>query len=107
MDTCKSEHKPAENWTDKAIAQCRELLRNDEITKTVFDIKVRHGDCFFGDISTETSSKSAVNIADVLKHIDEAMDVDLESGSEKTAFQYKTYRKSTHFLYAFVYLYQN
>lgn len=81
METLKSELRPAENWSDKAIVQCRELLGNEGMTKIFFEIKAKRGNCYFGHIRTETSSKALFDISHALKQIDEAVDVDMETGN--------------------------
>lgn len=81
MDTCKSEHRPIENWSSKAIKQCTELLNNDDITEVSFAIETTCGNCYFGDISIATASNTLCNMVDALKQIDEAVDIEFEPGS--------------------------
>lgn len=82
METCASEIQPFESWSEKASNQCMELLGNENVIKTSFEIKAEYGKCYFGAVCIETSaSKTLFNIADALKQIDEAIDIDFEPGS--------------------------
>lgn len=82
MDTCKSEIRSVENWSEKATNQCLDLLSNENIIKISFAIKAEYQNCYFGDIRIETSSsKTLFNITDALKQIDEAIDIDFEPGT--------------------------
>lgn len=84
MDTCKSEIRSIENWSEKATNQCMELLSNENVTKISFEIKAECENCYFGDICIEsTTSKTLLNIANVLKQIDEAIDINFEPGKKK------------------------
>lgn len=86
METCESEICPTENWSQKATSQCMELLANENMIKTSFQIKAQYEKCYFGDVFIErTSSKTLLNIADTLKQIDEAVDIDFESGIKTKA----------------------
>lgn len=70
-----------ENWSEKATNQSLELLSNENVTKISFEIKAEYGNCYFGNIYIEkASSKTLFNIADALKQIDEAIDIDFEPG---------------------------
>lgn len=82
METVESEIKPIEKWSSKAISQCMQLLANEKVTKTTFNIKSEYEKCYFGDISIETTSSTTANIADLLKRIDEAVDIDFEPGKK-------------------------
>lgn len=82
METVKSEIQPIANWSAKATSQCMQLLANESVTKTSFDIKAKYENCYFGDIGIETTSSTTANVADLLKQIDEAVDIDFEPGKK-------------------------
>lgn len=81
MALCKSEIQPIDKWSEKAISQCMELLADETVMKTEFEIKAKHEKCYFGDVFIETGpARTRINIADALKTIDEAVDIEFESG---------------------------
>lgn len=90
LDTCKSEIQPVENWSEKATSHCMEWLTSENVTKTTFQIKAECEKCYFGDVCYETAtSKKLFNIADALKQMDEAVDIDFEPGmTERNIFPF-------------------
>lgn len=80
METCKSEHRQMDNWSEKATQQCREVINGQNVAAIFFEIKATYGDCYFGEISIQTLSKKVCSIAEPLISIDEAIYIDFEPG---------------------------
>lgn len=91
MNTCLSELQSIENWSGKATHQCMELLTSENVIKTTFEIKAQYEKCYFGDLCIETAlSKKRLNIANALKQIDEAVDIDFAPGKQNYFHIYTT-----------------
>lgn len=81
----KSELRPTDDWSEKAITQCRELITSENVVHVHYDIKEEREDCFFGIVVLQTlppkSNKySNMNIAEVLALISEAVQTDFDAG---------------------------
>lgn len=83
FSTSQKELKIIDTWSKKAIIQCRELIDNENVVNTHFDIKERRNGCYFGTISLETLNRKTnklhnVSITSALIALDEAAMVDFD-----------------------------
>lgn len=75
-----------ENWSPKAIAQCRDFISDENMSQIQLDIKEIRGNCYFGNVTVQTlpkrsSTLATTDFANSLKVVNEAVEVDFAEGN--------------------------
>lgn len=98
LDTYETELKPCENWSQKAINQCKQFINDKDILKVQYDIKEERNNYFFGNISIQALKTGAISIADfgiALVSINEAVQTEFQKGTRQFCFNIQTKTKMT------------
>ncbi|XP_031616719.1 uncharacterized protein LOC116336748 [Contarinia nasturtii] len=111
-DNFVSELKICQNWSQKAINQCKMIINNKNVFEIKYDIKVERDNYFFGNLSVTTlltdndGSKEMYDsdFKEALISITEAISVDFEKEMDRIVMKYgalyngqNTSQKKNHF----------